>query len=98
MSNHAHKHEHCKHERLKFCLHCNTPYCLDCNEEWNKEQIVYRSYPVYTIPNIYQPYCQPFIMGGLSVDTTGGIANQQPSLDDVVGNTVLITQCSHGLS
>lgn len=36
MSNHSHKHEHCKHESVKFCSHCNVVYCASCNEEWTK--------------------------------------------------------------
>lgn len=90
MNAHTHKHEHCKHERMKFCLHCNTPYCLDCGEEWNKERIVYQfAPPIYTTPIYQPPYTWPTIICG----TTGGTASTE--LADRVSSTVLITQCSH---
>jgi hypothetical protein len=35
MSKHDHKHEHCKHEQVKYCQHCDVAYCRDCGHEWN---------------------------------------------------------------
>lgn len=43
-SSHAHKHDHCKHEKLKFCAQCNRPHCLDCGTEW-----IGVSQPYYTL-------------------------------------------------
>lgn len=42
---HAHKHDHCKHDRLKFCAQCNKPHCLECGQEWNQYGW---NQPVYT--------------------------------------------------
>lgn len=39
-ASHAHKHDHCKHEKLKFCAQCNRPHCLQCGTEWNSTYVM----------------------------------------------------------
>ena len=46
MNQHRHKHEHCKHEHMKYCSHCDRPYCVDCGQEWN----LYQPYLTYSTP------------------------------------------------
>lgn len=92
MKNHTHKHEHCRHERLKFCLNCNMPHCLDCGEEWNKERIVYQYYPVYQQP----VYTQPFYQAPLpNVCPTITCEGNSTSGFVVTSNDLYIGQCSH---
>lgn len=42
-----HKHDHCKHEKLKFCAQCNRPHCLACGTEWAASSWAY-TVPYYT--------------------------------------------------
>jgi len=31
-----HNHDHCEHERLRYCKKCNVTYCDVCGEEWHQ--------------------------------------------------------------
>lgn len=63
---HAHKHDHCKHERLKFCSQCNVPHCLDCGYEWKSV--------TYTVaPNTSPFYSAPFWNSGTATLTCSDV-------------------------
>lgn len=72
--NHTHKHDHCKHETIKFCPPCNVTYCKECGQEWGNKNYAW----TYTTPN-------PWLTGttgGNQYPTNGGGGNAE-----FLGNT-----------
>lgn len=56
-----HKHDHCKHENLKYCEHCKVVHCLDCEQEFPEKQIVIQEKIVYKERN---PWTYPSVTWG----------------------------------
>ena len=70
----AHKHTHCKHEKVEYCAECQVVHCLNCEKEWGKEAppieiwklfyppvpIVYPTQPIFVLP-LQQPVQLPSI-------------------------------------
>ena len=88
---HEHKHNHCKHDRLKFCNHCQKPYCVSCGQEWGG--FTYTPFYQVTTDTLTLPNTTPAPLP----NTWPTITCSNSSLDAVGGNAAKVSfeTCNH---
>lgn len=94
---HNHNHDHCQHERLRYCSHCGVVYCLDCNKEWGNYTYWSYSYPNYPYYGDGNSWSKKYTYGDQILCNSQGIpAAGDVSLPNTAG-TGTVT-CNHGVT
>lgn len=71
---HTHKHNHCKHDFIRYCEHCDICYCTKCGKEWGEKVTFTYTYAPYVWTYRGVPYTATYDNGSYSLTTSNGTA------------------------